>query len=166
VNTSDHPFLYPTRVDMPPEIRAYVVTLLNQTLACTVDLRSHVKQADWNMKGKEVLQLQAFFATMAAELDTYADLVADRIVVLGGVVRGTARMAVSQSTLPEYPEDLAAGDTHVLALAERFAHYATEVRANIVYAADVEDANTANLYTDISSGIEKRLRSLDIYLYR
>jgi hypothetical protein len=46
VNASVHLFLYPTRVDMPPEIRAYVVTLLNQTLACTEALRSHVKQTD------------------------------------------------------------------------------------------------------------------------
>ena len=75
-------------------------------------------------------------------------------------------MAVSQSMLLEYPEAIVAGDEHVLALAERFAHYATEVRTDIVRAADVEDANTANLYTDISRGIEKRLGSLDTYLHR
>ena len=48
-----HPFLYPTRIDLPPEIRLYLITLFNQTLACTVDLRSQVKQAVWNVKGKE-----------------------------------------------------------------------------------------------------------------
>jgi starvation-inducible DNA-binding protein len=58
------------------------------------------------------------------------------------------------------------GDAHVLALAERFAQYATVLRANIAQAADVEDANTANLYTDISRGVEKRLGSLDAYLHR
>jgi starvation-inducible DNA-binding protein len=151
---------------MPLEIRAYVIGLLNQTLACTIDLRSQVKQAAWNVKGSAFVQLQSLFTTLATELDAYVDLVADRIAELGGVVRGTARMAVMQSTLPEYPADLVAGDEHVLALAERFAHYATGVRANIAQATDVEDANTANLYTDISRGIERRLGGLDAHLCR
>jgi starvation-inducible DNA-binding protein len=82
MSTSDQPFLYPTRLDIPPEIRAYVITLLNQTLACTVDLRSQAKQAAWNVKGKEFPQLQTLFDTIAAALDAYADLIAERIAVL------------------------------------------------------------------------------------
>jgi starvation-inducible DNA-binding protein len=151
---------------MPVEIRTYVIGLLQQTLSCTVDLRSQVKQAAWNVKGSTFAQLQSLFTLMAAELDTYADLMAERITALGGVAWGTVRMAVGQSTLPEYPDDLTVGDAHVLALAERFAQYATVVRANIAQAADVEDTNTANLYTDISRGIEKRLGGLDAYLHR
>jgi starvation-inducible DNA-binding protein len=149
---------------MPLEIRAYVITLLQQTLACTVDLRSQVKQAAWNLKGTDVFSLQALFSTIAIELDGYTDLVAARITALGGVVRGTARLAVAQSTLPEYPEDLVAGTAHVRALAERFALYATAIRAGITHAMDVEEAGTAHLYTDISRGIETRLGELDAYL--
>jgi starvation-inducible DNA-binding protein len=69
-------------------------------------------------------------------------------------------MAGLQSTLPEYPDDLGTGEAHVLALAERYAHYATMVRANIAHAADVEDATTAHLYTNISYEIETRLGGL------
>jgi starvation-inducible DNA-binding protein len=164
VSTGDQPFLHPTRLDMPLELRAYVIALLQQTLACTVDLRSQVKQATWNVKGTDVFTLQALFSTIAAELDDYTDLVAARLAALGGVARGTARMAVAQSRLPEYPEDLVAGIAHVRTLAERFAHYATAIRADIVHAMDVEDIGTANLYTDISRGIETRLGELDSYL--
>jgi starvation-inducible DNA-binding protein len=163
---SDVPVLYPTRIDMPLEIRLYVLTMLQQTLACTIVLRSYVKQACWNIKGADFFPLQALFATLATELDGYTDLVADRIAALGGVARGTAHMAVTASTLLEYPEDLVAGLAHVRALAERFAHYATGVRAAMTSAADVEDANTANLYTDISRGVETRLRGLDAYLHQ
>jgi starvation-inducible DNA-binding protein len=145
---------------MPVEIRGYVIALLNQTLADTVDLRSHVKQASWTVQGSAFVSLQALFATMAAELDAYADLVADRITALGGVARGTARLAGLQSTLPEYPDDLGMGEAHVRALAEHYAHYATVVRANIVHMADVEDVLTAQLYTDIARGIETRLGGL------
>jgi starvation-inducible DNA-binding protein len=41
--------LHPTRIERAPEIRRYVIQLLNYTLACTVDLRSYVKQAYWNV---------------------------------------------------------------------------------------------------------------------
>jgi len=43
--SDDNQGLYSVRIDIPPEIRLYVIQLLNQTLACTVDLRSQVKQA-------------------------------------------------------------------------------------------------------------------------
>jgi DNA-binding ferritin-like protein len=55
---------------------------------------------------------------------------------------------------------------HVQALAERFACYATAIRADITHAMDVEDTGTANLCTDISRGIETRLGALDAYLSR
>jgi starvation-inducible DNA-binding protein len=159
------PVLHPTRIDIPPEIRLYLITLLNQTLACTVDLRSQVIQAAWNVKGKEGSQLQALFATIATELGAYADLIAHRLVVLGGVALGTARTAAAQSRLPEYPGDIAAGDAHVLALAERFAPYTTAVRDAITHAADVGDADTAAVYTDISRGVDQRLQALVAHLH-
>src|SRR5262245_35765158 len=160
-----HPVLHPTRIDIPVEIRLYLMTLLNQTLACTVDLRSQVKQASWNVKGKEGAQLHAVFATIATELDAYADLMAERLVVLGGVALGTARTAAMQSTLAEYPSTIAASEAHVLALADRFAPYTTAVRNGITYAADVGDADTAAIYTDISRRVDKRLQFLEAYLH-
>jgi starvation-inducible DNA-binding protein len=160
-----HPALHPTRIDIPPEIRLYLVTLLNQTLACTVDLRSQVKQASWNVKGQTFSQLQTLFDTIAIELDTYADLMAERLVGLGGVALGTARTAAAQSTLPEYPRDIATGVAHVLALAERFAPYTTAMRDAITHATDVGDADTAAVYTDISRGADKRLAGLDAHLH-
>jgi starvation-inducible DNA-binding protein len=157
--------LHSTRLSIPPEIRAYVITILNQTLACTVELRSHVKQAIWNMKGTDVPQLQALFATIVTELDTYSDLVAERIAMLGGIVRGTVRMVATPSRLLEYPDDLVEGREHVHALAERIAQYALAVRSDIVHATDVEEVTTAAVYTDIARGVEKRLGTLEAYLH-
>lgn len=160
------PFLYTTRIDIPLEIRAYLITLLNQTLACTVDLRSQVKHAAWNVKGYAFVQLRALFDALAIELEAHTDLVAARIAVLGGVVQGTVRTAATQSTLPEYPSDITEGDIHVQALVERVAHYARVLRADITHAADVEDADTANVYTDISRGIDQRLSFLEAHLHQ
>jgi hypothetical protein len=38
--------LLPTRLDISPESRRHVITLVYQILACTVGLRSHVAEAD------------------------------------------------------------------------------------------------------------------------
>lgn len=164
--SNDHQVLHPVRIEIPLEIRLYVMQLLNQTLACTVDLRSHVKQACWNVKGRDFSQLHALFASMATELDAYADLIAERIAVLGGVALGTARTATTRSTLPEYPGAIMDGLAHVQALAERVAPYATALRDNITLSADVEDAGSAALYTDISRGVDKQLWVLDAHLHR
>jgi len=86
MSSDDHaPVLHPTRTDLSPEIRMDVLTLLNQPLASPVDLRSQVKQACWNVKGKDFIPLPALFTTLAAAFDVYADLVAERIAILGGV---------------------------------------------------------------------------------
>ena len=161
----DNQFLYSVRIDIPPEIRLYVIQLLQQTLACTVDLRSQVKQACWNVKGHDLVLLHALFATMATELDAHIDLVAERLVVLGGVARGTVRTAATHSRLPEYPGAIMDGDAHVRALTECFASYAAALRADIAHATDVEDAGSAALYTDISRGVDQRLGFLDAYLH-
>jgi len=164
--SDNNQILYPVRIDIPPEIRLYVIQLLNQTLSCTVDLRSQIKQACWNVKGHDLVLLHALFATMATELDAHTDLMAERLVVLWGVARGTARTAATHSTLPEYPGALMDGDAHVRALAERFAPYATALRADIAHATEVEDTGSAALYTDISRGVDTRLGFLEAYLHR
>ena len=163
--SDDNQVLYSVRIDIPPEIRLYVIQLLNQTLACTVDLRSQVKQACWNVKGRDLVLLHALFATMAIELDAHIDLVAERLVVLGGVARGKVRTAAMHSRLPEYPGAIMDGDAHVQALTECFASYATALRADIAHATEVEDAGSAALYTDISRGVDKRLGFLEAYLH-
>jgi starvation-inducible DNA-binding protein len=167
MSTHDHaPLLHPTRIDLPPEIRLDVIKMLNQTLAYTLDLRSHVKQACWNVKGKDFVSLQTLFTKIAAELDTYAELAAERIAVLGGVVMGTAHTAALLSKLTEYPAALVEGADHVTALVERFAHYATVMRSGIALAADVEDAGSAAVYTDLSRGADKQLWLLETHLHR
>lgn len=79
---------------------------------------------------------------------------------------GTVRMAATQSTLPEYPDTVMAGDGHVLALVERFGHYAGRLRDDITLAADVEDAGSAAMCTDISRRVDRQLWILESHLQR
>ena len=157
---------YPTRIDLAAEVRFQVVEVLSQTLATTTDLKTQVKQAHWNVKGMDFYQLHELFDEMATELEEYIDMVAERITALGGTALGTARTAATQSLLPEYPFDIADGIEHVTALAERFALYAKHVRAGIEQTDQLGDADTADLYTEISRTIDKRLWFLEAHLVK
>ncbi len=155
---------YPTRIDMSAEVRSQVCAVLNQTLAATLDLKTQTKQAHWNVKGMNFYQLHELFDELAGELEGYVDLVAERVTALGGTAMGTARMAAAESILPEYPVDAVEGSEHVTALAERFAAYGKHVREAIDTTDELGDADTADLYTEISRTIDMRLWFLEAHL--
>lgn len=157
---------YPTRIDLGTDVRSQVTALLNQTLAATLDLKTQTKQAHWNVKGMDFYQLHELFDEIAGELEEYVDMVAERVTALGGTALGTARLAVANSILPEYDLDAVDGVEHVVALAERFAAYAKHVREAIHQTDDVGDADTADLYTEISRTIDKRLWFLEAHLVK
>ena len=75
-------------IDIPPDICAYLTTLLHQTLAGTVEPRSNVVPSSWDAQGKDVFLVQTVFVAVTAALDAYADLVAAHLSVLGRVTAG------------------------------------------------------------------------------
>ncbi|MDF5710105.1 MAG: DNA starvation/stationary phase protection protein Dps [Nostoc sp. S4] len=156
--------LYPTRIDIPAEARVQIVVLLNKTLAATLDLKTQAKQAHWNVKGTDFFQLHELFDEIAGELEEYIDMVAERVTALGGYALGTARAAANNSILPEYPFDILDGKEHVTALADRFAPYAKHLREAIDKTDELGDLDTADLYTEISRTIDKRLWFLEAHL--
>lgn len=156
--------LHQTRIDLSSKSRAQLVEILNESLADTFDLFSQVKQAHWNVKGHQFYQLHLLFDEIASELLEYVDELAERITALGGTAMGTVRMAASKSSLAEYPPDVLEGLDHIAALSERFAMYCQVLRAKIEKTTDLGDADTADLYTEISRNSDKRLWFLEAHL--
>lgn len=157
---------YNTRIDLPVDIRAQVVAILNQTLAASLDLKTQTKQAHWNVKGTDFYQLHELFDEIAGELEEFIDMFAERITTLAGTAMGTARLAAANSILPEYPYDIVDGVDHITALADRFAPYAAHLRAAIDQTDELGDLDTADLYTEISRTIDKRLWFLEAHLVK
>lgn len=155
---------YKTRNDMPESIRMKMAELLNRSLAATFDMYSQVKQAHWNVKGKDFYQLHEIFDEIAGEFDEWVDMVAERVTTLGGYAHGTVRMAANNTFLPEYPVDAVQGKDHLIALADRLALYGKHVREAIDTAANLGDADTADLYTEISRDVDKRLWFIEAHL--
>jgi starvation-inducible DNA-binding protein len=156
--------LYFSRIDLPTENRTQIIALLNLALALTLDLKTQVKQAHWNVKGMNFYQLHQLFDQIATDLDEYVDTIAERVTTLGGTAMGTVRIAANTSTLPEYPDDLVDGKDHVMAIADRLAPYTKIVREMIDLASDLKDADTADLFTEISRTVDKYLWFLEAHL--
>jgi starvation-inducible DNA-binding protein len=157
------PKLYKSRIDLPEATRKEVSELLNETLAATLDVWSQVKQAHWNVKGKDFYQLHLLFDQVAGELYEYVDLVAERITAIGSTAHGTIRMAAHATPLPDYPLDAVNGKEHLTAVAERLAAYGKHVRAGIDKTEDL-DKDTADLYTEISRTTDLRLWFIEAHL--
>jgi starvation-inducible DNA-binding protein len=164
MTTATQPKLHATQIDIPEENRMRLIEALNLSLATALDLKTQVKQAHWNVKGMDFYQLHELFDELAGELEAFVDTLAERATILGGVALGTARMAVSASILPEYPSDIFTGKAHVEALVKRYGLYANQVRASIDIAEENNDADTADLFTEVSRGIDKRLWFLEAHI--
>jgi starvation-inducible DNA-binding protein len=154
---TDAPALRQTKNDLPEATRTTVVQLLNQRLADSIDLQTHCKQAHWNVKGPSFIALHKLFDEINADVEEYVDLLAERIVQLGGIANGTARIVAERSTLIDYPPMLSTGAQHVAALSDSLSQFGRTARIGIEEMNDLEDANSADILTEISRGIDKWL---------
>jgi len=149
--------IYETENDLPKEKRAELIGLLNQRLADIIDLQTQIKQAHWNVKGPHFIGLHELFDKIAEDVESYVDMIAERAVQLGGIAEGTARVAASRSRLEEYPLDIADGSLHVEAVARALSTFGREARMMIDETGALDDADTADMFTEISRAIDKWL---------
>ena len=155
---------FATRIDLPASVREKMIALLNQQLADTFDLYSQIKQAHWNIKGPQFIALHELFDKLAEDVEDSVDTIAERATALGGTALGTSRMAAQASRLPEYPSDAFPGPKAITALAERFAALAKSTREGIDTAANSGDADTADVFTEVSRSLDKNLWFLEAHL--
>jgi starvation-inducible DNA-binding protein len=149
--------LYATGNDITSERRVELIALMNKRLASAIDLESQMKQAHWNVKGPSFIALHELFDQVHTAVEEYVDLIAERIVQLGGVAEGTTRMAAAHTRLQEYPLDIGDGLDHVQAVAKALSTFAQEARAMIEEVTSLEDADSADIFTEISRGTDKWL---------
>lgn len=152
-----------TQNDLSKKTRLEIVVLLNQHLADAIDLAYQAKQAHWNVKGPNFIALHELFDEVVEELEDYTDEIAERAVVLGGTAYGTVRVAAGKSRLPEYPLDISSESDHVRALSAALAKFGKSIRAAIDAAARMEDTDTADLFTEVSRGVDKLLWKVEAH---
>jgi starvation-inducible DNA-binding protein len=156
--------LFSTKNDLPEATRARIADLLNQRLADCIDLQTQCKQAHWNVKGQSFIGLHKLFDDVNGDVEGYVDLLAERVVQLGGIAQGTARSVAARSTLSEYPSDVTSGEEHVDALSSALATFGAGTRRAIQQANELQDDDTADILTEISRAVDKWLWFVEAHL--
>jgi starvation-inducible DNA-binding protein len=162
--TSQSAALARTRIDLPADVRQQACTLLNQRLADCIDLQTHCKQAHWNVKGVNFIALHELFDDINEDVEGYVDLLAERVVQLGGVAEGTLRQAAARTTLAAYPPDTTDAGQHLDALAAALAAFGSSTRRGIDAFSSLDDAVSADILTEIVRGTDKWLWFVEAHL--
>jgi starvation-inducible DNA-binding protein len=149
--------LYSTKNDLPENTRVEVVGLLNQRLADCLNLQLQTKQAHWNVKGPSFIALHKLFDEVNEAVAEYSDLIAERIVQLGGIAEGTVGAVSTRTGLSDYPVAKLDGAEHVAALSDGLSQFGRTARMGIEEMNELEDADSADILTEISRGIDKWL---------
>ncbi len=156
--------MHPTRMDIPETKRIQLAALLNERLADAIDLLLQSKQAHWNVKGPNFIALHELFDSIAGLVTGFVDDLAERITALGGTAEGTLGAVAKRTSLPTYPVEITAGRDHVDRLATSMATFGKAVRAGIDQADQLQDADTADLFTGISRELDKQLWFVEAHL--
>ncbi|MER2606814.1 MAG: DNA starvation/stationary phase protection protein Dps [Siculibacillus sp.] len=146
-----------THNTLSAEIRAQSIELLNRHLAASIDLEAQVRQAHWNVRGPGFIAVHELFDRIAAEVAGWSDLVAERTGGLGGTAHGTVQLAAKRSFLVPYDLGIADANEHLFALAGGLSAFGGSVRQAIDLASGFGDADTADLFTEVSRGADHQL---------
>ena len=141
--------------ELNQKTRAQMVDLLNANLANALALRLAVKQAHWNIKGRGFIGVHELLDEVSQRVGEGADLMAERAVILGGFARGTLEVTAKEATMEPYPVEESDIANHVEALKQRFMYVGGEVRKAIDDADEAGDADTADLFTEVSRVLDK-----------
>ena len=72
--------MFATRIDIPDPSREKLVELLNARLADAFDLYSQLKQAHWNVKASDFIQLHELYDDVAESVLEHVDEIADLFI--------------------------------------------------------------------------------------
>jgi starvation-inducible DNA-binding protein len=153
-----------TKNDLPQKTRETIIKILNARLADSFDLMHQAKQAHWNLKGENFIALHKLFDEIVDDAEEYTDLLAERVVQLGGIAEGTVHQVARHSQLAEYPYEAHGQHEHVEAISSALASYGKSVRKAIDETDELGDRDTADIFTEISRGTDKWLWFVEAHL--
>ena len=103
------------------------------------------------------MALRELFDKVAQGVEKYANLIAGRIVQLGGKAEGSAHAVAGRSSLDSYRLSSADGNGHIDVLSTTLTDFGRHARYASAQASELMDADTAAIFTEIARGIDKWL---------
>ena len=146
-----------THNTLPEMIRLQSIELLNRHLAAAIDLHGQAKQAHWNVRGPGFIAIHELFDRVSEDAEKYSDMLAERVGGLGGTAQGTIQAAVARTFLIAYDLGVADEESHIFAVSAALAAFSQSTRESISIAKDFGDVVTADMFTEISRGVDKQL---------
>jgi len=137
--------------------KSAVADILNARLADAIDLSLIIKQAHWNLKGREFIAVHEMLDLFRTAVDQHVDTIAERVAQLDGIALGTSQIVAKASKLEPYPTDIRKVPDHLQALADRYAVIANQVREDIDATEEAGDADAADILTAFSRELDKEL---------
>jgi starvation-inducible DNA-binding protein len=156
--------MYKTKIDLSEKVRRNVIVILNDRLSDAIDLQSQVKQAHWNVKGPHFIALHELFDKISDAVLEQIDEIAERITSLGGTAEGTVAVAAKRSKLKNYPLSITAGKDHLFYLSTQLSVFGKAVRSATDQTDELGDADSADLFTQISRETDKYLWFIEAHL--
>lgn len=149
--------MHPTHNTLSENIRTQSVAVLNRQLAAAIDLHGQIKQAHWNVRGPGFIAIHKLFDKAADTALDASDLIAERAAGLGGTAEGTVQVASAKSYLVPYALGVADEAKHIFAVSAALAAFGQSIREAATVATAQGDGTTADLFTEISRGIDPQL---------
>lgn len=143
--------------------RKELMELLNKHVTNLTDLFIQTKLAHWNVRGPRFIAYHEFFDDLAGRLPESIDMLAEQVGTLGGTAGKPIQFMAQETSVPAWRLEDSKDIVVIEALTERWAIVANSLREAIDVAEGI-DANTADLFTEVSRQLDKDLWFLESHL--
>lgn len=140
-----------------------VTTLLNKQVANWTVLYTKLHNYHWNVKGQHFFTLHQKFEELYTEAAEHIDLLAERVLSIGGKPVATLSACLQTASIAEANGDESA-EQMVEAVVRDFAILLEEMKLAMDTADQAGDEATADMLLSIHSGLEKHVWMLQAFL--
>ena len=147
-----------TTDNLSESTRSQLIKLCNDRLADAVDLQLQCKHAYWNTRDPNLKALRETFDELNESVEDYIDRIAERAVEIGGVANSTERVLATWWHLLCSPDAICRNHSRVIATA--LESFGEVLRQTNDTANELGDTVSAEMFTQISDGVDKWRRTL------
>jgi len=135
----------------------HVKRLLLTRLADALALSGQAKQVKWLAKSDRRRVQQDMFQEVLEHAENNADILADRLIALGGKALGTAQFVSERSSLVESVISVKGDERGVSSLSEALARFSRSLRRAEEMSAHYNDGETARIFSKMASHVDEKL---------
>lgn len=148
---------------LPDNTKKASIEVLQRNLYDAIDISCQTKQAHWNVKGPNFIGLHELFDQLNVGIHGHIDILAERLVALGGQADGTVQGVAAKTTLRAYDPNLKRQERHLDSLISSFSEFGHNIRQASDIVSEFGDQNSSDLLTEISRDLDKSLWLLEAH---